>query len=129
MSAAEDKTPGAAVLRACAMVELLAGHVPDGLPNKALAEALACPPSTVTRTADVLVTQGWVQRLPGGNYCASVRFTRLIARVLSGFVEADRRLQEQQANHLQGAGPDALAWLRERAHVHEPPHQAPARLP
>ena len=48
----DDKAPGAAVLRACAMVELLAGHLPDGLPNKDIAAALGCTPSTVTRTAN-----------------------------------------------------------------------------
>jgi len=109
----DDKAPGAAVLRACAMVELLAGHLPDGLPNKDIAAALGCPPSTVTRSADVLVKQGWLRKLPTGHYCASVQFARLVTRVLNGFVEADRRLQQTQANHLREASPEAVAWLRQ----------------
>ena len=113
---ADDKAPGAAVLRACAMVELLVGHLPEGLPNKDIAAALGCTPSTVTRTADVLIAHGWLRKLPTGHYCASVQFARLVTRVLNGFVEADRRLQAAQANHLREASPDAVAWLRQFSH-------------
>ena len=112
----DDKADGAAVLRACALVELLAGHLPDGLPNKDIAAALGCTPSTVTRTADVLIAHGWLRKLPTGHYCASVQFARLVTRVLNGFVEADRRLQAAQANHLREASPDAVAWLRQFSH-------------
>lgn len=97
MSAAEAK-PSALVLRACAMLEVLAGEVPHGLTNKDLAAALNTQPAYVTRTADILIAKGWVEKLPTGKFAVTTMFSRLTFRVLASFEREQKRLQDSQRN-------------------------------
>lgn len=101
---ADTKTASAQVLRALNMLEQLAGHVPQGLSNKDLAVALQCPASYVSRTADVLMAKGWLQKdTETGRYRLTTRFTRLTFRVRDGFLHARSELDEAERNYTLAA--------------------------
>jgi len=92
---------GAPVLRALDMLECLAGHVIDGLPNKDLAAAMRCPPPYVTRTAAVLIARGWVEKDPSTErFRLTPRFGRLAFRVMADFDRAKNALEQLQRNYL-----------------------------
>lgn len=100
MSAPGTSKPSAQVLRALDMLETLAGHVVDGLTNKDLAAALNCPPSYVTRTADVLIERGFVEKDEStGRFRITTRFSRLTFRVLDSFERAKAELANRQHNY------------------------------
>lgn len=92
--------PSAQVLRALNMLERLAGELPRGLTNKDLAEALRCPPSYVTRTADVLVEKGWVEKDEAtGRFRLTTRFSRLGVHVMTAFDRAEQDLAQIRRNY------------------------------
>ncbi len=96
----DDTKTGASVLRALGMLEALAGELPRGLSNKDLAAALHCPPPYVTRTADVLIQKGWVERDEAtGRFRITSQFSRLTFRVLGGFERAERGLSDIKRNY------------------------------
>lgn len=99
MSGSDTKT-GAPVLRTLDMLEALSGHVIQGLTNKDLAEALRCPPPYVTRTADVLIGKGWVEKDEAtGRFRITTCFSRLAFRVLADFDRAKTELDTLQRNY------------------------------
>lgn len=93
----EDKAY-ASVRTAGAMLEALTRAVPDGMTNKALADAAGCSPSQVSRLAPVLQDMGWLVKLPTGNFCITAQFGRMTFRVMSGFDNAERALADQRRN-------------------------------
>lgn len=98
MSAADNK-PSAQVLRALSMLEILAGHLPNGLSNKDMAQALNCPASYITRTADVLIEKGWVERTPEARFRVTPRFSQLTFRVLASFDAASSRMADMKRSY------------------------------
>ncbi len=96
----DDTKTGAATLRAFAMLEMLSGHVVQGLTNKDLASALRCPPSAVTRTADLLIAKGWAEKdETTGRFRVTPTFTRLTFRVLDAFEREERQLNDRKRNY------------------------------
>lgn len=100
MSAADDSKAYASVHGALALVEALAGAVPLGLPNKALAEAARITPAQVTRLAAALIAAGWVKKLDSGHYCINAHVGRLAFKVLASFEAAERQLADQRHNYI-----------------------------
>lgn len=103
MTGAADNKPSAQVLRALAMLEILSGELPAGLSNKDMATALNCPASYITRTADVLIEKGWVERTAEGRFRVTTRFSQLTFRVLAGFERASTRLDDMKRSYTLGA--------------------------
>ena len=95
----QEKTTYASVLRACSMLEVLAGEIPDGLSNKDLCAALGCSAPDVTRMAAVLVEKGWVTRMDNGRFRITARFGQLITRVLAGFEHSETRLSDMKRSY------------------------------
>lgn len=98
-----DKATSAQVLRALAMLEVLCGELPNGMSNKDIAAALACPPSYVTRTAETLIEKGWVERTPEGRFRVTTRFSRLAFRVLAAFERSEGQLADMKRNYTLGS--------------------------
>ena len=69
---AERELKGPTV-RCLRMIELLYGHVLDGLSNKELARLLQTSPVNVSRDAALLAECGWVQTLDNGRYALTVK--------------------------------------------------------
>jgi DNA-binding IclR family transcriptional regulator len=97
-----DKDVSAQVLRALAMLETLAGELPNGLANKELAAAMDVPASYVTRTADVLIAKGWVERTEAGRFRITSRFAQISVRSLRAFERAEQQLGDMKRNYLLG---------------------------
>lgn len=96
----DDAKTGASTMRALDMLECLAGRVMDGMSNKDLAAAMRCPPPSVTRTAAILITRGWVEKDPATErFRITPRFSRLTFRVLADFDRAKGELDQLQRNY------------------------------
>ena len=102
---ADSQTAYASVHGALALVEALAGAVPQGLPNKALAEAARITPAQVTRLAAALIAAGWVKKLDSGHYCINAHVGRLAFKVLAAFEAAERQLADQRRNYTHSNHP------------------------
>ena len=95
----QDKNAGQ-VERALDMLELLAGHVVNGLSNKDLTAAMECLPSAVTRTAAQLIAKGWVEKDPTTDrFRITPRFSRLSFRVMADFDRQKSELDQLQRNY------------------------------
>lgn len=101
MSQVDDtKTAGLPVLRALDMLECLAGRVVDGLSNKDMATAMRCPAPTVTRTAALLISKGWVEKDEATErFRITTRFSRLTFRVMADFDRAQQALDAVKRNY------------------------------
>jgi len=89
---ASDKT-------AAAILDALAGALPEGLTNGDIAQAAACTPSQVTRLTAALADAGWVEKLPTGRFRITTRFGRMTFRVMAGFDRAARQLDDLKRNY------------------------------
>lgn len=89
----------ASIKTAAAILDALAGALPEGLTNGDIAQAAACTPSQVTRLATALAEAGWVEKLPTGRYRITARFGRMSVRVLASFERAERQLGDIKRNY------------------------------
>lgn len=93
-----DKTY-ASIKTAAAILDALAGALPDGLTNGDIAQAAGCAPSQVTRLTAALAACGWVEKLPTGRFRITARFGRLTFRVMASFDRAARQLEDLKRNY------------------------------
>jgi DNA-binding IclR family transcriptional regulator len=98
----KDKDVSENVLRTLAMLELLAGELPQGMRNKDIAAALNCAPSYVTRAFDILESKGWADKTPEGHMRVTARFSQIAFRVLRGFEKASNQLEDMRRNYSLG---------------------------
>lgn len=89
----------ASIKTAAAILDALAGALPEGLTNGDIAQAAACTPSQVTRLTAALAACGWVEKLPTGRFRITARFGRLTFRVMASFESAERRLADSKRNY------------------------------
>ena len=89
----------ASIKTAAAILDALAGALPEGLTNGDIAQAAACTPSQVTRLTAALADAGWVEKLPTGRFRITTRFSRLTFRVLADFDRAKQALEAAQRNY------------------------------
>jgi len=101
MSAGADQSKASAqVLRALAMLEVLAAEPLRGLSNADLATHLRCPAPYVTRTAATLIEKGWVRKDEAtGRFHITTHFSRCAMRVLAAFDRAEADLASLKRNY------------------------------
>ena len=96
----DDTKTGAQVLRALDMLDCLAGRVVDGMSNKDLAAAMRCPAPSVTRTAAVLISKGWVEKDPvTERFRITTRLGRISFHAAADFDRARSELDQLQRNY------------------------------
>lgn len=89
----------ASIKTAAAILDALAGALPEGLTNGDIAQAAACTPSQVTRLTAALGDAGWVEKLPTGRFRITARFGRMTFRVMASFETAERQLGDIKRNY------------------------------
>ena len=95
-----DEKTGAQVIRALDMLEILSGRVVLGMSNKDLAAAMRCPAPSVTRTAAVLISKGWVEKDPvTERFRITTRIGRISFNAAADFDRARRELDQLQRNY------------------------------
>lgn len=95
-----DEKTGAQVIRALDMLEILSGRVVLGMSNKDLAAAMRCPAPSVTRTAAVLISKGWVEKDPvTERFRITTRIGRISFHAAADFDRARSELDQLQRNY------------------------------
>lgn len=94
MTRATDYT-NAAQQRLLRLIDLLAGHELQGLPPAAIAKALDCNASAVTRDTANLQAAGWLERTPDGERCRlAPHVVRISLRHAAALRTAEQQLQD-----------------------------------
>ncbi|GFM37707.1 helix-turn-helix domain-containing protein [Desulfovibrio psychrotolerans] len=99
----KESNANAATLRCLRIVEMMAGRVLDGLSNKDLADALRCPPPTVSRDLDTLMRAGWVQRLETGRWSLTPRPLQVAQAYSNHVTRTTTRIAELNQRIVSGA--------------------------
>lgn len=87
------------------LIEALSGCVVDGISNKALAEALGCAPTDVSRDMPALIAKGWARKDPEtGRFHPTARMGQVFGRVLADISKAETRIADIKHNFTRGIG-------------------------
>ena len=93
-------TTDAAPVRVLKIVELLFQRVLDGFPNKEIADALGCSPSTICRDLAMLESTGWVRRLETNRWAITEKPAALM-QVYTLYMDDLSRQRDQFAARVQ----------------------------
>jgi DNA-binding IclR family transcriptional regulator len=87
------------------LIEALSGCAVNGVSNKALAEALGCSPTDVSRDMPTLINKGWARKdSETGHFHPTARMGQVFGRILADINKAETRLADIKHNFTRGMG-------------------------